>query len=333
MADLLHVDLTQRSVSREPLIGEREILAGHALTSDIVAREVDPKTDPLGPGNVLVFAAGLFAGTPVPNGGRLSVGAKSPLTGGIKEANSGGAAARTMSALGLRAIKLSGRAESLSVVEIDVAGGRLVPAADLQGLGSFETVRRLRGRYGDRAAIICAGPAGELGLKAAAVLVTTPDFYLRAAARGGLGAVMGSKNVKAIVIDGAHGPGATIADPAALKASTAALAKGIRAHPAMAALEALGSAFLVNLTNSMGCLTTRNFSAGVFEGAQEISGEHMAELLSARPNAHTKHRWHDRLHRELLPGLHRCRGQRDHFGHRVRDHRAPGRQLRHRRPR
>lgn len=290
MADLLHVDLTQGSVTREPLAGEREMLGGHGLTSDIVAEKVDPKADPLGPANVLVFAAGLFAGTTMPNGGRLSVGAKSPLTGGIKEANSGGTAARSLATLGLRAIEVCGRADTLSVLEVDSAGGRLVPAADLKGLGSVETVARLRQSYGDKVAIICTGPAGEMLLKAAAILVTSPDFYLRAAARGGLGAVMGSKNLKAIVINGAGGPGVTVADPALLKASAAALSKGIHAHPAMAALEALGSAFLVGVTQSMGCLSTRNYSAGQFADWQDISGEHMAELMAVRPNAAAKHR-------------------------------------------
>jgi len=290
VTDLLNVDLTRGTVTRQALNAELEMLGGHGLSSAIVTREVDPAADPLGPGNVLVFAAGLFAGTSVPNGGRLSVGAKSPLTGGIKEANAGGSAARKMATLGLRGVKVSGQAEALSVLEVDAGGGRLVPAADLKGLGSFETVRRLRERYGDGAAIICAGPAGEMQLKSAAILVTTPDFYLRAAARGGLGAVMGSKNLKAVVINGSGGPGVTIADPAALKAAAAALSKGILSHPAMAALEALGSAFLVNVTQSMGCLSTRNYSAGQFEGWQDISGEHMVELMSARPNAHAQHR-------------------------------------------
>ena len=194
-----------------------------------------------------------------------------------------------MSRLDLRGIKLTGRADSLSVVEIDAGGARIVPAADLQGAGSYETVARLREKYGDKVSIICIGPAGEMGLKAAAIITTTPDFYLRAAARGGLGAVMGAKNVKAIVVDGAGGSGVTVADKAALKAASAALNKGILSHPAMAALEALGSAFLVNVSQSIGCLTTKNFSVGQYDDAQAISGEHMAELLTGRPNGATKH--------------------------------------------
>jgi aldehyde:ferredoxin oxidoreductase len=289
MADLLHVDLTQGAVTRKALPPEHEMLGGRGLTSAIVATEVDPKTDPLGAGNVLVYAAGILAGTAVPNGGRLSVGAKSPLTGTIKEANSGGAAARKLARLGLRGVQVTGKAESLSLLEVTAGGGTLVPAPELKGLGTRETVRKLRERYGDGVAIICAGPAGELQLKASAIVVTAPDFHLRTAARGGLGAVMGSKNLKALVIDDSGGPGVKVADPAALKAAASALSKGIRANPAMGALEALGTPFLVNVANGLGCLATRNFSAGQFESAAALSGEHMVEVMAARPNADFKH--------------------------------------------
>ena len=240
---------------------------------------------------MLVFAAGIFAGTSVPNGGRLSVGGKSPLTGGIKEANSGGSAARALAELGLRGIKVAGRADrALACSWSRADGGKLVARAGARG---SRLVRRpstvLRKQYGDKVSLICIGPAGEMGMKAAAVLVTTADHYLRAAARGGLGAVMGSKNLKAIVIDGAGGPGVTVADPAALKDASKALTKGIHSHPAMAALEALGSAFLVNVTQSMGCLATKNFSAGTCDKRQDITGEHMVELMPRVPMADPKH--------------------------------------------
>jgi len=289
LTDFLTVDLTTGSVSQEPLAAEYVALGGHGLTSAVVARDVEPTADPLGPGNVLVIAAGIFAGTLVPNGHRLSVGGKSPLTGGIKEANSGGSAARAMARLGLRGIELKGRAAELSVLEIGAGGAKLVPAPELAGLGSYATVDALKEKYGDKPSFICIGPAGEMMMKAAAVIVTTSDHYLRAAARGGLGAVMGSKNLKAVVIDGAGGPGVSVADQAALKDLSKQLTDGILSHPAMAALEALGSAFLVNVTQSMGCLATKNFSAGTFENAEGITGEHMVELINARPNGAQKH--------------------------------------------
>jgi aldehyde:ferredoxin oxidoreductase len=289
VTDLLNVDLTRGTVAREPLGADLEPLGGHGLTSAIVGSEVHPEADPLGPGNVLVYAAGIFAGTVVPNGGRLSVGGKSPLTGGIKEANSGGSAARALAELGLRAVKVTGQADDMSVLVVTADGGKLIPARELRGLGSFDTADRLWRQYGDKVSLICTGPAGEMGAKAAAVLVTTPDHHMRAAARGGLGAVMGSKNLKAIVIDATGGQGVVVADKEALKEASKALVAGIHAHPAMAALEALGSAFLVNVTQSMGCLATRNFSAGTWESAPDISGERMVETISSRPNGSTKH--------------------------------------------
>ena len=289
MTDFLTVDLTSGSATQEPLAAEYVALGGHGLTSAIVARDVEPTADPLGPDNVLVIAAGVFAGTAVPNGHRLSVGGKSPLTGGIKEANSGGSAARALARLGLRGVELKGCAAELSVLEIGAGGAKLAPAPELAGLGSYATVDALREKYGDKVSFICIGPAGELQMKAAAVIVTTADHYLRAAARGGLGAVMGSKNLKAIVIDGAGGPGVAVADPAALKEISKQLTDGILSHPAMAALEALGSAFLINVTQSMGCLATKNFSAGTYENAEAITGEHMVELMNARPMADPKH--------------------------------------------
>ena len=290
MADLLNVDLSHGTVTKEALSEELEKLGGHGLTSAIVAREVDPTADPLGPDNVLVYAAGILAGTSLPNSGRLSVGAKSPLTGGIKEANAGGSAARKMAQLDLRGIKVTGRSDSLSLLVVTADGGTLAPADELKGLSTRETIQGLRERYGDGVSIICAGPAGELQLKAASVTVTTPDFRPRAAARGGLGAVMGAKNLKAVVIDDAGGHPVKPADPAAMKAASKSFSKGIRSHPAVGALEALGSAFLVDVANPMGCLVTRNFSAGEFEGADKISGARLVELMAQRPNSDAKHR-------------------------------------------
>jgi aldehyde:ferredoxin oxidoreductase len=289
MTHLLEVDLTRGASGQREAAPEHALLGGHGLTSTLVAQEVDPKADPLGPDNVLVFAPGLLAGSSVPNSGRLSVGAKSPLTGGIKEANSGGAAARRLAQLDVSGLVVRGRAAELSLIEIGADGSKLIPAGDLAGLGTYETVQRLREKYGDSIAVICAGPAGEAQLKAAAIVVTTPDSRPRTASRGGLGAVMGSKNLKAIVVK-ESGKIRQAADPEALKTSVQALSEGIKQHPAMGALVALGTPFLVNVANSVGCLATKNFSTGQFEGAEALSGENMAEIMGSRPNAKSNHR-------------------------------------------
>jgi aldehyde:ferredoxin oxidoreductase len=289
MTHLLEVDLTRGATGMREAAPEHALLGGHGLTSALVAEEVDPKADPLGPDNVLVFAPGLLAGSSVPNSGRLSVGAKSPLTGGIKEANSGGAAARRLAQLGIKGLVVRGQAAELSLLEIGPEGSKVVPAGDLEGLGTYDTVARLREKYGDSIAVICAGPAGEAQLKASAIVVTTPDFRPRTASRGGLGAVMGSKKLKAVVVK-ESGKIRQAADPEGLKAAVQALSEGIKQHPAMGALEALGTPFLVNVANSVGCLATKNFSTGQFESAEAISGENMVEILGSRPNSKNSHR-------------------------------------------
>jgi aldehyde:ferredoxin oxidoreductase len=289
MADVMTVDLSSGTVTREPLADGQEMVGGRALTSHIVATEVDPLIDALDPGNVLVYATGVLAGTKFPNGGRLSVGAKSPLTGTIKEANAGGVSARKLARLGLRGVKVTGRADALSVIEVDKDGARVVAAPELKGLGNRETVRQLRERYGDNIGILCMGPAGELLLKAASVTSTTPDFRLRAAARGGLGAVMGSKNLKALVIDDKDAAGVKVADPEALKEATSTMAKGLTEHPVMQALKAQGTPMLVGLAQSWGCLPTHNYRRGAFEEFEAIGGDRIVENMTSRPNGNPTH--------------------------------------------
>ena len=170
-------------------------------------------------------------------------------------------------------------------------GARVKPAPELKGLGSYDTVAKLRETYGDDATYVLVGPAGEMQLKSAAVVTTTPDFLLRTASRGGLGAVMGSKNLKAVVINDKGAERTKVANPEAMKAAASAMSEGIRNHPIMQGLGALGTPLLVNVASAgIGCLATRNFSMGAFDGADKISGETMNGPLTSRPKAETSHR-------------------------------------------
>ena len=293
MSKLLRVNLSELNAHIEDLPNEYQKLGGRALTSGIISREVPPLTDPLGAENKLIFSAGILAGTTVPNNGRLSVGAKSPLTNTIKEANSGGAAAQKLARLGFQAVVIEGRAKELTSLKIDNNGVTFLPAASYRELGNYEVIERLKKEFGNRIAVISIGPAGEWKLKAASVAITTPDFHIRVAARGGLGAVMGSKNLKAVIIDDADTDKVEVKDRAKLKEASTALTKGVLAHPIPGVWKELGTANLVMPINSFGCLPTKNYSFGQFEGAEKISGEYLAEILKKRPNGQSIHRCMD----------------------------------------
>ena len=290
MLKLLRINLEKQNYLFEELSPEYATLGGRALSSQIINKEVPPTVDALDPQNKLIFAAGILAGTSFPNSGRLSVGAKSPLTGGIKEANAGGNAAQKLPKLGVQAIVLEGSADQLTTLKIDSDGVSFIDANPIKGLGNYQVIEDMKQDYGDKVSIISIGPAGEKKLKAAGVSVTSPDFYVRMAARGGLGAVMGSKNVKAIILDDKDAGKVEIKDKETFKKATSKFTKGVLAYPMIEGLTALGTPLLVNLINGMGCLPTRNYSVGQFDKAQQISGEHIAGLMAERPNSVSGHR-------------------------------------------
>jgi len=260
--------------------------AGRAMTSAVVAREVPPTCHPLGADNKLVIAPGLLSGSAAAISGRLSVGCKSPLTGGIKEANSGGQAAQVMGRLGYAAIILEGRpaGDSLYKVIINSAGVTVEPADDLKGLGNYATVDKLGAQYGKKVACITIGQAGEMKMSAASIAVTDMEQRPnRHAGRGGVGAVMGAKGIKAIILDDAGMKMRPPADPERFKAANKAFVEGLRRHPVTGeGLPAFGTNVLTNVVNEAGAYPTRNFQEGQFEGAAKISGEAQAALENER---------------------------------------------------
>jgi len=202
---LLRVDMTEQRTTQESFPEDWALLGGRGLSARILLEECDASCDPLGPDNLLVFAPGALTGTAAPTSGRLSVGAKSPLTKGIKEANAGGNPAQHLAKLGCRGIVVSGQPADPSArfgLEIDEQGARLVPADDLAGLFTYATCERLAERYAKEASFICCGPAGEHRMGGASVACTDQDnrYPARHASRGGMGAVMGAKGLKFIAV-------------------------------------------------------------------------------------------------------------------------------------
>ena len=290
MRKVIRVDMSEQRVGTEPLPEKWERYGGRALTDALVFEMVPPDADPLGPDNVLVFAPGLFGGTYAPNGGRLSVGAKSPLTGGIKESNAGGEAAHALGKLEIAAVIVTGKTEDpdaryLLSIEND-GEAKLTGVDEWAGLDNYATAAALRKKRNpnDIFATITCGPAGEAGMKAATVAVSDvlrrPN---RIAARGGLGAVMGAKGLKAIAICDRGLSFTAHADAAAFNLAMRRFAGALHAHEVSGtALPTYGTNYLMNVVNEAGALPTRDFSSGRFEGASAISGEAQREITLAR---------------------------------------------------
>jgi aldehyde:ferredoxin oxidoreductase len=266
---------------------------GRGLTSTIVAAEVIPTCHPLGKNNKLVIAPGLLSGTPAANSGRLSCGAKSPLTGTIKEANAGGTSAAMLAKLGVKALIIEGKPADENKwynLHVTAEGVAINEETEVVGLGNFAVVETLNKRLGDKIGVITIGPAGEMKMTGANLSIKDPDNHMRSAGRGGLGAVMGSKKIKFISVEPTNQK-VEIANPDAFKAANKTFAKALIDNPISGALGQYGTNVLVNIINESGGLPTRNFTTGQFEGHEAISGETMYDTIVAR-GGKPKHNCH-----------------------------------------
>jgi aldehyde:ferredoxin oxidoreductase len=277
-------------ITEEP-VGEYAGLGGRALTSLFVAKEVNPLAHALGAENKLVFAPGMLSGTAASMSGRLSVGCKSPLTGTIKESNAGGQAAQVLARIGYAAIVLEGKpaGDDLYKIIVNKDGLKIEVDNSLKLLDNYPLVEKLRGQYGDKVAYITIGSAGERQLLAASIACTDPELRpTRHCGRGGVGAVMGSKRVKAIILDDAGMKMRQPKDPDKYRDANRTFVEGLRKHPVTGeGLPAYGTNVLTNVLNEAGGYPTRNFKSGVFEGGAKLSGEAQAELEVKRGGSAT----------------------------------------------
>ena len=283
----LRINMTGQSVKVEDVSKAYAGLGGRGLTSIMINAEVPAKCDPLGPENKLIFAPGLLSGTTLVNTSRISIGAKSPLTGTIKESNAGGTVAAALGKLGITAVIIEGQAPEgeLYLLRIDEKGvASLESAQQFQKMRTYSLVEKLLQAYGQKNGVLCIGPAGEYRLASASIQTSDVDGRpCRAAGRGGLGAVMGAKGLKAIVIDQQGKMPDAMADPAAFKVAAKAFAKVVKEHPFCGQmLPALGTAGLVAAVNSTGAFPSYNATQGVLEGWEQISGETLAKTISER---------------------------------------------------
>ena len=175
---MIRVNMSTQTCEVVPFPDKWKLLGGRALSARILLEECDASCDPLGPDNVLVLAPGVLSGTAAPTSGRISVGCKSPLTNGIKEANAGGEPGQHLMKLGYRVVVITGAPSDTSkryAVEVDAEGAKVVEATETKGQWNYELCDGLSKKYTDKASFISIGPAGELMLKGASVACTDQD--------------------------------------------------------------------------------------------------------------------------------------------------------------
>ena len=284
-SNIWRVNVRTQTLILEPVPQTWIRLGGRGLLARILVDEVDATCQPLGPANKLIFAPGLLVGHMLSSTDRISIGGKSPLTGGIKEANAGGRTGLHMALMGMKALILEDQpqTEGYWVLHLSLGGARWDKADDLVGLGVYATVPKLLEKYGDKVAIALIGPGGEMQMLSAGIQNIDKDLVpSRIAARGGLGALMGSKGLKAIVFDHSGGQKPPIQDPQSFKAARKDYTIAVRDHPQSATYRDYGTAAMSHMSDSFGALPTRNFSQGQFENVDDISGETLRDFMLER---------------------------------------------------
>lgn len=290
---MLRINMTDRSYKVEDVPEKYKHLGGRAMTSTIVADEVDPMCHPLGPNNKVVFASGMLSGTSAPTSARISVGAKSPLTGGIKESNAGSAFAATLARMRIKAIVVEGQPEEKGkywVAHLWLEDGKpkveFLPADDYCKRNLYEVFPEVYERFGKKVNVAGIGAAGEFGYpNAGVVFEDMKQKPTRYSGRGGLGSVLGSKGLKFLVIDGTDAPGVEIVDQQLFREGAKKMREALMEHAITkpkGGLNTYGTAVLINVLNEAGGLPTHNFRSGRFDGAAKIAGEAIFETNKKR---------------------------------------------------
>ena len=296
MSKILRVNMNDLSHKWESVPKEYETLAGRAFTSAVINKEVDPTCHPLREFNKIVIAPGLLAGTPAPSSGRLSVGGKSPLTGGIKEANAGGLTGDRLGRLGMKGVIIEGMPPSDNDDWYSIVVGKdsckIVKTNNYAGIGLYDLIAKIWKEYPVRPGIIGCGLAGQHLMKCAGVFGNNPENTDpgRYAGRGGLGAVFGSKRIVAFISDPTGGSLPEAKDKDRFDKGRKALRDALNKHPVTGklkddkgdpygGLKNYGTNILQNILNEGGALPTKGFSSGRFDGAAKISGEAVHELV------------------------------------------------------
>ena len=281
---LARINLSTGEIKVEKLDLElaHKFIGGRGLGTKILYDEGVATVEPLSPENKLVYITGPMTGAAAPSTGRYMVVTKSPLTGMIACSNSGGIWGAKLKHAGWDAIIVEGQAPEWTYISIEDDKIQLLDAREYLGMMSEEMDTKLKEKHGPTASVLNIGPAGEKQVLLAAIM----NDKDRAAGRSGVGAVMGSKKLKAIVVKSSRIKLDNIADEEALKEATKKAMDVLMANPVTSSgLKQLGTAILVNIINNVGSLPTKNWQESYYEQAEDISGETLAEKYLVRPGA------------------------------------------------
>jgi len=287
LAKIFRVNMADQSVAEEAVTSKWELLGGRGFTSRVIMDEITPGCHPLGPNNKFIMAPGIVTGSAAATSGRVSIGGKSPLTGGTKESNAGTPVSQMLGRLRIKGIIVENQPESgWWMLKIDKDGVETLPADDLQGRSTTETNQAMFERYGDQVGVVSIGTTGENTMAMAGVCFSDAEGRAsRYAGRGGLGAVMGSKGLKAIVVDQTGAPGVEVKNREVFRAGERKMLSALQTHDVTkpgGTLNTFGTNALINVMNEAGGLPTRNFRSGSFDGADNISGETLADIIRER---------------------------------------------------
>jgi aldehyde:ferredoxin oxidoreductase len=285
MEKIIRIDMAERKVTTETTPTDYQLLGGRGLSAMILNREVPALAHPLGSENKLIVAPGLLAGTMAPSFGRISFGAKSPLTYTIKESNAGGTAAQKLDRLGIKAIIVQGKPkdDQPHIIFIDAREAQLLPAPELSGKRNYELVRLLQDRYGKDIGVISIGPAGEQKMTASTIAVTDQDGRpSRHAARGGLGAVMGSKGIKAMVINAEDAKVKEPKDRETFKGAVKELIETLRQDKGLQSFSQFGTPGGIRFLSQLGSMPSWNYHGGTVDGIENIYGDRIVQVNQNR---------------------------------------------------
>jgi len=281
-ANLLYISLDDKKVTRKPIPDDlyREYLGGRGLGVKLLYDNLTPGTDPLSPDNMLIFAVGPSTATTVPTSGRFVVITKSPATGTVFDSHAGGYFGAQLRRAGFAAVVITGASDSPVYLWINDDEVEIRDASKVWGKNTDVTTDELIKETDEKAQVACIGPAGENMINLAAIIT---DKH-RAAGRGGVGAVMGSKKLKAIVAKGTKS--VEVHDKEHLRVAVERSRRLIKKNGVTdKSLPVYGTPVLVSVVNELGMLPTHNFQEGTFNDADGVSGEKLLERLS-RKNYH-----------------------------------------------